>query len=243
MSLNHLDLLEAESIHILREGAAQFDNPVMMYSIGRDSSVMLHLALKAFCPSKPPFPLLHIDTTWKFREMIEFRDRRVRELGLDLIVHTNESGLDVTPFSHGSVVYTDTMKTAALKQALAANGFPAAFGGARRDEEKSRAKERIFSIRNEAQRWDPKNQRPELWNIYNGRINKGESVPVFPLSNWTEIAIWRYVNREKIPVVPLYFARERPVTGSTEILPLRLKIAWRISAASPKLPSYWSMPG
>jgi sulfate adenylyltransferase subunit 2 len=211
MPLNHLDRLEAESIHILREGVAQFSNPVMLYSIGKDSSVMLQLALKAFYPAKPRFPLLHIDTTWKFRDMIAFRDRRARELGLDLVVHINQQGLrdNINPFTHGSVVYTDVMKTAALKQALAIHGYDAAFGGARRDEEKSRAKERIFSFRNGAQRWDPKSQRPEMWNLYNGRINAGESFRIFPLSNWTELDIWRYIERENIPVVPLYFAKER----------------------------------
>ncbi len=197
----------------MREVAAQFRNPVMMYSIGKDSSVMLHLAMKAFYPSKPPFPLMHVDTTWKFREMIAFRDQRVRELGLDLIVHVNEDGVrqGIGPFSHGSAVHTDVMKTQALKQALDKHGFDAAFGGARRDEEKSRAKERIFSFRTSTHRWDPKNQRPELWNLYNGRINKGESIRVFPLSNWTELDIWQYIYQENIPVVPLYFAKPRPV--------------------------------
>ena len=211
--LNHLDWLEAESIFIIREVAAQFRNPVMLYSIGKDSSVMLHLALKAFRPARLPFPVLHIDTTWKFREMIEFRDRMARELGFELRVHTNQEGVraGVTPFTHGSAVYTDIMKTVALKQALDAGGYDAALGGARRDEEKSRAKERIFSVRSAQHRWDPKNQRPELWNIYNGRIAKGESVRVFPLSNWTELDVWEYVEREKIAVVPLYFAKERPV--------------------------------
>ncbi|HUK57661.1 MAG TPA: sulfate adenylyltransferase subunit CysD [Stellaceae bacterium] len=211
--LTHLDRLEAESIFIIREVAAQFRNPVMMYSIGKDSSVMLHLALKAFRPARLPFPVLHIDTTWKFREMIAFRDRVAREFGLELRVHTNPEGVKagVTPFTHGSAAYTDIMKTAALKQALDAGGYDAALGGARRDEEKSRAKERVFSVRSAQHRWDPKNQRPELWNIYNGRIAKGESVRVFPLSNWTELDVWEYVLREKIPVVPLYFAKERPV--------------------------------
>ena len=197
----------------MREVAAQFRNPVMMYSIGKDSSVMLHLAMKAFYPSKPPFPLMHVDTTWKFREMIAFRDQRVQELGLDLIVHVNEDGVrqGIGPFSHGSAVHTDVMKTQALKQALDKHGFDAAFGGARRDEEKSRAKERIFSFRTSTHRWDPKNQRPELWNLYNGRINKGESIRVFPLSNWTELDIWQYIYQENIPVVPLYFAKPRPV--------------------------------
>ena len=210
---NHLAQLEAESIHIMREVAAQFSKPVMLYSIGKDSSVMLHLAMKAFWPSKPPFPLLHIDTTWKFKEMIAFRDRRAAELGFDLIVHTNEEGLraGIGPFTHGSRVYTDVMKTEALKQALDKYGFDAAFGGARRDEEKSRAKERVFSFRTAAHRWDPRNQRPELWRLYNGRIHKGESIRVFPLSNWTELDVWQYIEAENIPVVPLYFAKERPV--------------------------------
>jgi len=209
----HLQRLEAESIHIMREVAAQFANPVMLYSIGKDSSVMLHLAMKAFYPSKPPFPLMHVDTTWKFREMIEFRDRRAHELGLDLIVHINEDGVrqGIGPFSHGSAVHTDVMKTQSLKQALDKYGFDAAFGGARRDEEKSRAKERVFSFRTRAHRWDPKNQRPELWNLYSGRIHKGESIRVFPLSNWTELDIWQYIYQENIPVVPLYFAKPRPV--------------------------------
>ena len=196
--LTHLDRLEAESIFIIREVAAQFRNPVMMYSIGKDSSVMLHLALKAFRPARLPFPVLHIDTTWKFREMIAFRDRIARELGFELRVHTNEEGLaqGITPFTHGSAVYTDVMKTAALKQALDKWGFDAALGGARRDEEKSRAKERVFSVRGAGHRWDPRSQRPELWNIYNGRVNRGESVRVFPLSNWTELDVWDYVERE-----------------------------------------------
>ena len=210
---SHLRSLEAESIHILREVAAEFRNPVMLYSIGKDSSVMLHLAMKAFHPSKPPFPLLHVDTTWKFREMIEFRDRRAAELGLDLIVHINEEGLaqGVGPFSHGSQVHTDVMKTQGLKQALDKYGFDAAIGGARRDEEKSRAKERVFSFRSRNHRWDPKNQRPELWRIYNCRVAPGESVRVFPLSNWTELDIWQYIYLEDIPIVPLYFAKPRPV--------------------------------
>ncbi len=213
MPSTHLKLLEAEAIHILREVAAEFERPVMMYSIGKDSSVMLHLALKAFYPGKLPFPLLHIDTTWKFREMIAFRDRRAEELGLRLIVHTNPEGADgkVTPFTHGSRVYTDMMKTQALKQALDHHGFDAAIGGARRDEEKSRAKERVYSVRDRHHRWDPKNQRPELWNLYNGRVHQGESVRVFPLSNWTELDIWQYIWLEKIPIVPLYYAAERPV--------------------------------
>ncbi len=211
--LTHLKQLEAESIHILREVAAEFENPVMMYSIGKDSSVMLHLAMKAFYPGKLPFPLLHVDTLWKFKEMIQFRDRRVKELGVELIVHTNPEGkkMDINPFVHGSKVHTDIMKTQALKQALNEGGFDAVIGGARRDEEKSRAKERIFSFRDKFHRWDPKNQRPELWNIYNTRINRGESVRVFPLSNWTELDIWQYIYLEEIPIVPLYFAKERPI--------------------------------
>jgi len=211
--LNHLKRLEAESIHIMREVVAEFENPVMLYSIGKDSSVMLHIAMKAFYPAKPPFPLLHIDTTWKFREMIEFRDKRAKELGLELIVYTNEEGLrnNINPFTHGSKKYTDIMKTEALKKALNKYKFDAIFGGARRDEERSRAKERIFSFRDKNHRWDPKNQRPELWNIYNTRINKGESIRVFPLSNWTELDIWLYIYLENIPIVPLYFAKKRPV--------------------------------
>ncbi len=211
--LSHLARLEAESIHIMREVVAQCERPVMLYSIGKDSSVMLHLALKAFYPSKPPFPLLHVDTTWKFREMIEFRDRRAAELGLDLSVHINQDGVQggIGPFSHGSAVHTDVMKTQSLKQALDKGKFDAAFGGARRDEEKSRAKERVFSFRTAGHRWDPKTQRPELWNLYNGRVAKGESIRVFPLSNWTELDIWQYIYQENIPVVPLYFAKPRPV--------------------------------
>ena len=211
--LTHLRQLEAESIQIMREVAAQCERPVMLYSIGKDSAVMLHLAMKAFYPAKPPFPLLHVDTTWKFREMIEFRDRLARELGFDLLVHINQDGVKagVNPFSVGSARHTDIMKTEALKQALDMYGFDAAFGGARRDEEKSRAKERIFSFRNAQHRWDPKNQRPELWRTYNTRINKGESMRVFPLSNWTELDIWQYIRDENIPIVPLYFAAERPV--------------------------------
>ncbi|CAO3440025.1 sulfate adenylyltransferase subunit CysD [Azospirillum argentinense] len=211
--LTNLQRLEAESIHIMREVVAQCDRPVMLYSIGKDSSVMLHLAMKAFYPSKPPFPLLHVDTTWKFREMIAFRDQRVMELGLDLIVHINQDGVreGIGPFTHGSTVHTDVMKTQALKQALDRHGFNAAFGGARRDEEKSRAKERIFSFRTANHHWDPRNQRPELWSLYNGRVRKGESMRVFPLSNWTELDIWLYIHKEKIPVVPLYLARSRPV--------------------------------
>jgi sulfate adenylyltransferase subunit 2 len=211
--LKHLAQLEAESIYIMREVVAQCAKPVMLYSIGKDSSVMLHLAIKAFWPSRPPFPLLHIDTTWKFREMIAFRDRRAAELGFNLIIHTNQDGLraGIGPFTHGSAVYTEVMKTEALKQALDAHGFDAALGGARRDEEKSRAKERVFSLRTAAHRWDPRNQRPELWRLYNGRVQNGESVRVFPLSNWTEIDVWQYIQAENIPVVPLYFAKERPV--------------------------------
>ena len=212
-NLTHLDRLEAESIHIMREVAAECEKPVMLYSIGKDSSVMLHLALKAFYPSVPPFPLLHVDTTYKFREMTEFRDRLAKELGLELIVHINEDGVNegVGPFTHGATVHTDIMKTQALKQALDKYQFDAAFGGARRDEEKSRAKERIFSFRSQQHRWDPKNQRPELWNIYNTRISKGESMRVFPMSNWTELDIWQYIYRENIEIPPLYFAAERPV--------------------------------
>jgi len=213
MSLTHLERLEAESIHIMREVAATSSNPVMLYSAGKDSAVMLHLALKAFAPGKLPFPVLHVDTTWKFKEMIAFRDKMVADNGLDLIVHINAEGLEkgVGPFTHGSAVYTDIMKTLGLKQALDQYGFDAAFGGARRDEEKSRAKERIFSFRSGQHRWDPKNQRPELWNIYNSRINKGESVRVFPLSNWTELDVWQYIHLENIPIVPLYYAAKRPV--------------------------------
>ncbi len=211
--LTHLQRLEAEAIHIMREVVAEADNPVMLYSIGKDSSVMLHLALKAFYPSKPPFPLMHVDTTWKFRDMYAFRQRRVQELGLDLIVHVNQEGLaaGINPFTHGSAVHTDVMKTESLKQALDKYGFDAAFGGARRDEEKSRAKERIFSFRSAQHRWDPKNQRPELWRVYNARKHKGESFRVFPLSNWTELDVWQYVYLENIPIVPLYYAAPRPV--------------------------------
>ena len=209
---SHLDQLEAEAIYIMREVAAECERPVMLYSIGKDSSVMLHLALKAFYPEKPPFPFLHIDTTWKFHEMIEFRDRKAKELGIEMLVYSNPEGLaqGINPFDHGAA-YTDIMKTQALKQALKKYGFTAAFGGGRRDEEKSRAKERIFSFRNEAQAWDPKNQRPEMWKLYNTRINKGESIRVFPLSNWTEKDIWQYIQRENIDIVPLYFAAEHPV--------------------------------
>lgn len=210
---SHLKQLEAESIEIFREVAASFRKPVMLYSIGKDSSVLLHLALKAFYPAKPPFPLLHVDTTWKFKEMIAFRDQRAQDLGLDLMVHINPEGAasGVGPFSHGSAVHTDVMKTQALKQALDQHQFDAAFGGARRDEEKSRAKERIFSFRNRAHAWDPRNQRPELWNLYNGRVQAGESVRVFPMSNWTEMDVWTYIKLQNIPVVPLYFAKTRPV--------------------------------
>jgi len=209
----HLQQLEAESIHIIREVVAEFSNPVMLYSIGKDSAVMLHLARKAFYPSPPPFPLLHVDTTWKFREMIQFRDRMAAECGLDLIVHVNKEGVDrgISPFTHGSALYTDVMKTEGLKQALDRYKFDAAFGGARRDEEKSRAKERIFSFRSANHRWDPKNQRPELWNLYNTRVKPGESIRVFPLSNWTELDVWQYIHLEQIPIVPLYYAAVRPV--------------------------------
>lgn len=214
-SLTHLKQLEAESIHIIREVVAEFDNPVMLYSVGKDSAVMLHLALKAFYPGNPPFPLLHVDTTWKFKEMIEFRDRHVKNLGLELLVHTNAEGVaaGVGPFTHGSEKHTDIMKTQALKQALNKYQFDAAFGGARRDEEKSRAKERVFSFRDSNHSWDPKNQRPELWSLYNSKINKGESIRVFPLSNWTELDIWQYIHLNKIDIVPLYFAAERPVVN------------------------------
>jgi len=212
-ALTHLERLEAESIHIMREVVAECDKPVMLYSIGKDSSVMLHLAMKAFYPAIPPFPLLHVDTTWKFRAMYEFRDAIAKRLGLDLIVHVNPEGLakGIGPFTHGSQIHTDVMKTEALKQALDKYGFDAAFGGARRDEEKSRAKERIFSFRSAAHRWDPRRQRPELWSLYNARKRPGESVRVFPLSNWTELDIWQYIYRENIPIVPLYLAAERPV--------------------------------
>lgn len=210
---SHLRRLEAESIHVLRETVAEFRKPVMLYSIGKDSSVLLHLAMKAFHPGKPPFPLLHVDTTWKFREMIAFRDQRARDLGLDLIVHTNDDGLSqgIDPFTHGSARYTDVMKTQALRQALDLHGFDAAIGGARRDEEKSRAKERVFSHRSVAHRWDPKNQRPELWSLYNTMLAPGESMRVFPLSNWTELDVWDYILLEDIPIVPLYLAAPRPV--------------------------------
>jgi sulfate adenylyltransferase subunit 2 len=211
--LTHLKRLEAESVHIMREVAAEFSNPVMLYSIGKDSSVMLHLAMKAFYPSKPPFPLLHVDTTWKFREMIKFRDETAARLGLNLLVHINQDGVKrgINPIDSGSSLHTQVMKTEGLKQAIDKYGFDAAFGGSRRDEEKSRAKERIFSFRNANHAWDPKNQRPELWRVYNTRINKGESIRVFPLSNWTELDIWQYIMMENIPIVPLYFAAKRPV--------------------------------
>jgi len=216
----HLRRLEAESIHIMREVAATAENPVMLYSVGKDSSVMLHLAMKAFYPSKPPFPLMHVDTTWKFSEMIKFRDDLTKELGLDLIVHINQEGVreGVGPFTHGSAVHTDVMKTQGLKQALDKHGFDVAFGGARRDEEKSRAKERIFSFRTSQHRWDPKSQRPELWNVYNTRIKKGESIRVFPLSNWTELDIWQYIHLENIPIVPLYYSAVRPVVERDGVL-------------------------
>lgn len=211
--LTHLKQLEAESIHIIREVAAEFDNPVMLYSIGKDSAVMLHLARKAFFPGKLPFPVMHVDTRWKFQEMYSFRDKMVAEMGLDLITHVNPEGIaqDINPFTHGSAKHTDVMKTEGLKQALDKYGFDAAFGGARRDEEKSRAKERVYSFRDSKHRWDPKNQRPELWNVYNGKVTKGESIRVFPLSNWTELDIWQYIYLEGIPIVPLYFAAERKV--------------------------------
>lgn len=218
--LTHLQQLEAESIHIIREVAAEFENPVMMYSIGKDSSVMLHLARKAFYPGKIPFPLLHVDTNWKFKEMIKFRDETAKKFGLDLIVHKNPDGLamDINPFVHGSSKHTDIMKTEGLKQALNKYGFDAAFGGARRDEEKSRAKERVYSFRDKSHRWDPKNQRPELWRVYNSQVNKGESIRVFPLSNWTELDIWQYIYLENIDIVPLYFSAPRPVVNRDGLL-------------------------
>ena len=218
--LTHLKQLEAESIHIIREVAAEFDRPVMLYSVGKDSAVMLHLTMKAFYPGKPPFPLLHVDTTWKFKEMIEFRDKHIKNLGLELLVHKNEEGIaqGIGPFTHGSKKHTDVMKTDGLKQALNKYKFDAAFGGARRDEEKSRAKERVYSFRDKNHRWDPKNQRPELWNSYNGRLNEGESIRVFPLSNWTELDIWQYIHLEEIPIVPLYFAKKRPVVEKDGML-------------------------
>ena len=211
--LTHLKQLEAESIHIIREVAAEFDNPVMLYSIGKDSAVMLHLARKAFFPGRLPFPVMHVDTRWKFQEMYRFREKMVTEMDLDLITHINPDGVaqDINPFTHGSAKHTDIMKTEGLKQALDKHGFDAAFGGARRDEEKSRAKERVYSFRDSKHRWDPKNQRPELWNVYNGNVKKGESIRVFPLSNWTELDIWQYIYLEQIPIVPLYFAAEREV--------------------------------
>ena len=210
--MDHLDKLEAEAIYIMREVVAECEKPVMLYSIGKDSSVMLHLAMKAFYPEKPPFPFLHVNTTWKFHEMIEFRDRRARELGIEMVEYINQEGIDqgINPFDHGAA-YTDIMKTQALKQALDKYGFTAAFGGGRRDEEKSRAKERVFSFRNSAHAWDPRNQRPEMWKLYNAEIKKGESIRVFPISNWTEVDIWQYIRRENIPIVPLYYAAERPV--------------------------------
>ncbi|MFL5065664.1 MAG: sulfate adenylyltransferase subunit CysD [Xanthobacteraceae bacterium] len=215
LRITHLQRLEAESIRIMREVVAECDNPVMLYSIGKDSAVMLHLALKAFHPAKPPFPLLHVDTTWKFKEMIAFRDRTADALGLELLVYVNQEGVaaGINPFIHGSAIHTDVMKTQGLKQALAKWSFDAAFGGARRDEEKSRAKERIFSFRSAEHRWDPKQQRPELWHLYNARKHKGESIRVFPLSNWTELDVWQYIYQEAIPVVPLYFAKPRPVVA------------------------------
>jgi sulfate adenylyltransferase subunit 2 len=220
---DHLARLESESIHIIREVAAEFRNPVMLYSVGKDSAVMLHLAMKAFAPGKPPFPLLHVDTTWKFKEMIQFRDETVARLGLDLIVHINQDGVDrgIGPVTHGSKLHTDVMKTEGLKQALNKHGFDAAFGGARRDEEKSRAKERVFSFRSKTHRWDPKNQRPELWNLYNTRIADGESVRVFPISNWTELDIWQYILRENIPIVPLYLSAKRPIVKRDGVLVMR----------------------
>ena len=220
MRMTHLDRLEAEAIHIMREVAAECQNPVMLYSVGKDSSVMLHLAEKAFYPSRPPFPLMHVDTRWKFSEMIEFRDRRAKEVGMELIVHINPDGVrdNVGPFTHGSAGHTDSMKTQGLKQALDKHKFDAAFGGARRDEEKSRAKERIFSFRSEQHRWDAKNQRPELWNIYNTRVNKGESMRVFPLSNWTELDIWQYIYKEKIQIPSLYLSKKRPVVEKDGVL-------------------------
>ncbi|MBB3237974.1 sulfate adenylyltransferase subunit CysD [Phyllobacterium endophyticum] len=221
--LTHLQRLEAEAIHIFREVAATFSNPVMLYSIGKDSSVMLHLAMKAFYPAKPPFPFLHVDSTWKFKEMIAFRDSEAQRLGFDLLVHSNQEGIEqgIGPFTHGSNTHTHIMKTVALRQALDKYGFDAAFGGARRDEEKSRAKERIFSFRNPQHSWDPKNQRPEMWKIYNTRVAKGESIRVFPISNWTELDIWQYIMQEEIPIVPLYFAASRPVVERDGMLIMR----------------------
>ena len=218
--MTHLQRLEAEAIHIMREVVAEAENPVMLYSIGKDSSVMLHLAMKAFYPAKPPFPIMHIDTMWKFSEMIEFRHKMAEQLGLELIVHINPDGqeMEMNPFVHGSAKHTDVMKTEGLKQALDKYKFDVAFGGARRDEEKSRAKERIFSFRNSSHHWDPKNQRPELWNLYNARKNQGESIRVFPISNWTELDIWQYIHLEKIPIVPLYLAKPRPVVERDGVL-------------------------
>lgn len=218
--LTHLKQLEAEGIHIIREVAAEFEKPVMLYSIGKDSAVMLYLTMKAFYPGKPPFPMMHVDTTWKFKEMIKFRDQMISDLDLDIIVHINQEGVKqgIGPFSHGSKKHTEIMKTDGLKQALTKYQFDAAFGGARRDEEKSRAKERVYSFRDNNHRWDPKNQRPELWNIYNGRLDKGESIRVFPLSNWTELDIWQYIYLENIPIVPLYFAKKRPVVNKDGML-------------------------
>ncbi|WP_321324738.1 sulfate adenylyltransferase subunit CysD [Thiomicrorhabdus sp.] len=220
--LTHLRKLEAESIHIMREVIAEFENPAMLYSVGKDSSVMLHLAQKAFYPAPPPFPLVHVDTTWKFKEMIEFRDQRAKDVGMELIVHINPKGedLDISPFTHGSAMHTDIMKTEGLRQMLDIYKYDAVFGGARRDEEKSRAKERIYSFRDKNHRWDPKNQRPELWEIYNGRHQKGESIRVFPLSNWTELDIWQYIYLERVPIPDLYFSKERPVVeyGGTKIM-------------------------
>ena len=222
-TMTHLQRLEAEAIHIFREVAASFSKPVMLYSIGKDSSVMMHLAMKAFFPARPPFPFLHIDSHWKFREMIDFRDQRARDTGIDLLVHKNLDGVrdGVGPFTHGSSLHTDIMKTQALRQALTLHGFDAAFGGARRDEEKARAKERIFSFRNAQQAWDPKNQRPEMWKIYNTRIAPGESIRVFPISNWTELDVWQYILQEGIPIVPLYFAKSRPVVERDGMLIMR----------------------
>ena len=220
MNLTHLQKLEAESIHIFREVAAEFDNPVMLYSVGKDSAVLLHLARKAFAPGKIPFPLLHVDTDWKFKEMIAFRDQMAEKYDFELLVHKNPEGIEmgISPFVHGSAKHTDIMKTQGLKQALDQHGFDAAFGGARRDEEKSRAKERVYSFRDKNHRWDPKNQRPELWNIYNGQVNKGESIRVFPLSNWTELDIWQYIYLEGIDIVPLYLAKKRPVVERDGVL-------------------------
>ncbi len=220
MKLSHIEKLESESIHIIREVVAEFENPVMLYSIGKDSSVMLHLAQKAFAPNKIPFKLMHIDTTWKFKEMIFFREETAKNYNLDLLVHINEEGArdKISPITHGSKIHTDIMKTQALKQALDKYRFDAAFGGARRDEEKSRSKERIFSFRDKSHRWDPKNQKPELWNLFNTKINKDESVRVFPLSNWTEIDVWQYIYQEKIPIVPLYFAKTRPIIKRDNML-------------------------